>query len=269
MARYNLLLPRMGESVSEATIVKWLKQPGDWVALDDTVLDIATDKVDSEVPSPVSGTLVEQLFKQDEVAQVGDIIAVLETEEASEGSSDSNTSGQQVDTASPKPEGTPVPEVETSTAENLSASPVPAEDIPFVPSQALAEEGQESSKNRFYSPLVKNIAFEEGVSMSELDTISGSGLEGRVTKEDILSYVASRKKGNVQRSEPSVPVMKTSSHPIQQQQQQQQQQQVAAPSLSGGDEIIEMDRLRKLVADQMGRSDPTSHAVSSFDEADI
>lgn len=268
MARYNLLLPRMGESVSEATIVKWLKQPGDWVELDDTVLDIATDKVDSEVPSPVSGTLVEQLFKQDEVAQVGDIIAVLETEEVSEGSSDSNTSGQQVDTASSKSEGAPVPELKTSTAENLNASSVPAEDIPFVPSQSPAEEGHESSKNRFYSPLVKNIAFEEGVSMSELDTISGSGLEGRVTKEDILSYVASRKKGNVQHAEHSVPVMKTSSQPLQQQQQQQQQQ-VAAPSLSGGDEIIEMDRMRKLIAEHMVRSVQTSPHVCSFVEADV
>src|SRR5690554_3950826 len=159
MARYNLLLPRMGESVSEATIVKWLKQPGDWVELDDTVLDIATDKVDSEVPSPVSGKLVEQLFKQDEVAQVGDIIAVLETEEASDGNSDSDTSSQPTDIASPKPESTPVPEVDPSNEESLSASPVSTKDIPFVPSQALAEEGLESSKNRFYSPLVKNIAF--------------------------------------------------------------------------------------------------------------
>src|SRR5690606_36267307 len=105
--------------------------------------------------------------------------------------------------------------------------------------------------------------------MSELDTISGSGLEGRVTKEDILSYVASRKKGNVQRSEPSVTVMKTSSHPIQQQQQQQQQQQVAAPSLSGGDEIIEMDRMRKLIAEHMVRSVQTSPHVCSFVEADV
>ena len=259
MARYNLLLPRMGESVSEATIVKWLKQPGDWVELDDTVLDIATDKVDSEVPSPVAGKLVEQLFKQDEVAQVGDIIAVLETEEAFDGSSASETSGQQVEKSSPTAESTP--EWEASAANSSSASPVSAENIPFIPLQPVADETQESAKHRFYSPLVKNIAFEEGVSMSELDNITGSGLEGRVTKEDILSYVASRKKGDIQQSEPPAPGSQASS--------QTPQAKLAAPSLHAGDEIIEMDRMRKLIAEHMVRSVQTSPHVCSFVEADV
>ncbi len=261
MARYNLLLPRMGESVSEATIVKWLKQPGDWVEVDDTVLDIATDKVDSEVPSPVAGKLVEQLFRQDEVAQVGDIIAVLETEEASLDSSSATESK---------------PAEEVIGDQSVSASSVQEEQIPFVPLQAPAgenrsaqesqtqgEQSPENHKNRFYSPLVKNIAFEEGVSMAELDGIEGSGLEGRVTKEDILQYVASRKQAGAQQA--AQPLAQTSPA----QQPQATPAPMASPSLHGGDEIIEMDRMRKLIAEHMVRSVQTSPHVCSFVEADV
>ena len=259
MARYNLLLPRMGESVSEATIVKWLKQPGDWVEVDDTVLDIATDKVDSEVPSPVAGKLVEQLFNQDEVAQVGDIIAVLETEETTEGIPASEDSSQASAMSAPTAESTV--QEEPLVGNSTSESALPVGDIPFVPAQATEEEIQESAKNRFYSPLVKNIAFEEGVSMRELDTIAGTGLEGRVTKEDILSYVASRKESEPQQPGQPSSVSQASSQPV--------QSKIAAPSLHAGDEIIEMDRMRKLIAEHMVRSVQISPHVCSFVEADV
>lgn len=262
MARYNLLLPRMGESVSEATIVKWLKQPGDWVEVDDTVLDIATDKVDSEVPSPVAGKLVEQLFGQDEVAQVGDIIAVLETEQESVDSPSATQDNPEESLAEEVPFVPSAPPAEESrpTQENQPQDNQiqgnQSEDSPLQENQT-----QENHKNRFYSPLVKNIAFEEGVSMAELDGIEGSGLEGRVTKEDILQFVASRKQ--------SSQTQDSQAQFVQTPQSAQAPQPVASPSLHGGDEIIEMDRMRKLIAEHMVRSVQTSPHVCSFVEADV
>jgi len=257
MAKYNLLLPRMGESVSEATVVKWLKQPGDTIEIDDAVLDIATDKVDSEIPSPVSGKLLEQLFKEDEVAQVGDVIAVLEVEDSGEDESES-------DNLAPKINAEPI---ETEVV--FAQPPIPETEIPGT---ELLEESSKpidfGSSNRFYSPLVRNIAAEEGVGLDELETIKGSGLEGRITKQDILNFVASKKDGG--RNEPAE--SETLSPEFKQLNISSESNSLSAASsdvISVGDEIIEMDRMRKLIAQHMVSSVQTAPHVCSFIEADV
>lgn len=248
MAKYNLLLPRMGESVSEATVVKWLKQPGDSIEIDDSVLDIATDKVDSEVPSPIAGTLIEQLFKENEIAQVGEVIAILEVNE--------EDIEQEPEPIAKEPfvNKSTEDKVETHTSTSI---PIPGIDL-------LANENKEAnvdSSSRFYSPLVKNIAAEEGIQLEELDKIKGSGLEGRVTKQDVLDFVAS-KTGNTPLSaqtsshEPVSAVTEPTPH-------------AQAVSISEGDEIIQMDRMRKLIAGHMLASVQTSPHVCSFVEADV
>ncbi|WP_180266602.1 biotin/lipoyl-containing protein, partial [Flavobacterium psychrophilum] len=166
MARFELKLPKMGESVAEATITNWLKQVGDKIEMDEAVLEIATDKVDSEVPSEVSGILVEQLFNKDDLVQVGQTIAIIETEGG--------------DVAVAKQEATPVAVAEV--AKTVEAA-----------KEAVSVPVNFSDSDKFFSPLVKNIAKAEGVSVAELESISGSGKEGRVTKEDLLKYVADRK----------------------------------------------------------------------------
>jgi 2-oxoglutarate dehydrogenase E2 component (dihydrolipoamide succinyltransferase) len=237
MARFELKLPKMGESVAEATITNWLKNIGDKIEMDEAVLEIATDKVDSEVPSEVAGILVEQLFKQDDLVQVGQTIAIIETENA--------------------------------TAENNIAAPIVVE-MPIAAADVLktVETAQNivapadfSGSDKFFSPLVKNIAKEEGVSVSELENIAGSGKDGRVTKEDLLAYIASRKTAPTQ--QPTT--------------DKQQQQTFAAPktvesqpkSVNGSDEIIEMDRMRKLISGYMVASVQTSAHVQSFIEVDV
>lgn len=237
MAQYNLLLPRMGESVSEATVVKWLKQPGDSVEIDDAILDIATDKVDSEVPSPVNGTIVEQLFKEDEVAQVGDILAILEIE------------GEE-STEEPEVKKNPTPVIITAD------DPIP---VPIIKKQS-----EVSTSGRFYSPLVKNIAAEEGISLSELESLKGSGLEGRLTKEDILDYIAGKKDLDASVLEESdiTPTVSASF-------EDSQEAFASSVSLGVGDEIIEMDRMRKLIAQHMVSSVQTSPHVCSFIETDV
>lgn len=245
MARYELLLPKMGESVAEATIIKWTKQPGDHINLDDTILEIATDKVDSEVPSPVEGKLVEHLFKVDDVVQVGAVIAIIEIEGA-------NTAAEKVEMAQPEP----AQKVATEAA-IPGISQLPAE------SQPAAANIDFKASERFYSPLVKNIAKEEGVSLEELDTIKGSGADGRLTKEDLLNHIKTKKGGVTTTVETTAPVKEV---PV--------QAEKAAPtptatSVSGGDEIIEMDRMRKLISDHMVMSKQTSPHVTSFVEADV
>ncbi|MFM7018634.1 biotin/lipoyl-containing protein, partial [Flavobacterium sp.] len=213
MAKFELKLPKMGESVAEATITNWLKNVGETIAADEAVLEIATDKVDSEVPSEVSGTLVEILFQVNDVVKVGQTIAIIETEGGSA------TVSSPVAAAAAA--ATPVAEPEV-TAEIIKEVSKPIE---------AAKEVDFSNSDKFFSPLVKNIAKEEGVSIAELEGISGSGKEGRVTKEDILKYVESRKSGNATPA-PSAPSPK----PV---------AQVAQPvSVNGGDEIVEMDRMR-------------------------
>ena len=235
MARFELKLPKMGESVAEATITNWLKQVGDKIEVDEVVLEIATDKVDSEIPSEVSGVLVEQLFAKDDMVQVGQTIAIIETD------------GNSV-AASPKQE-VAVP-IEVAAIEKTIE----------VAKETVATPVNFSDSEKFFSPLVKNIAKEEGISLAELENISGSGKEGRVTKEDILNYIKTRTavvpiEVEAPKSVAQPPVI-SSSQPV-------------TISLNGGDEIIEMDRMRKLIAGYMVASVQTSAHVQSFIEVDV
>jgi len=242
MARFELKLPKMGESVAEATITNWLKQVGDKIEIDEVVLEIATDKVDSEIPSEVSGVLVEQLFANNDMVQVGQTIAIIETEE----SSVSETVKEKV-----------VVPVEVATIEKS---------IDTI-KEAVASPISFSDSEKFFSPLVKNIAKEEGISVAELESISGSGKDGRVTKEDILKFVESQKskvESSVTEVQKSTSVLEQVIQPI-----VQKSQSVTPVSVNGGDEIIEMDRMRKLISGYMMTSLQTSAHVQSFIEVDV
>ncbi len=225
----------MGESVAEATITNWLKEVGDKIEADEAVLEIATDKVDSEVPSEVSGVLVEKLFGKDDLVQVGQTIAIIETDG---------------DCA------------ETPAKESAPAAVAEIEKTIEAVKEAVATPTDFSETDKFFSPLVKNIAKEEGISLGELISIKGSGKEERVTKEDILKYVADRKaKGSAPQPQNVVqntvaPVQPVASKP-------------QTVSVNGGDEIVEMDRMRKLIAGYMVASVQTSAHVQSFIEVDV
>lgn len=263
MARYELIMPKMGESVAEATIIKWVKNIGDKIEADENVLEIATDKVDSEVPSPVSGTLVETLFSQDDVVQVGQTIAIIETE-----------GGDTVSVSEAQPEA-PVHIEEPETAElpdmNLVNATLGRSDEAPAPVK--------SNGIRFYSPLVRNIAESEGISGAELDTIAGTGSEGRVTKQDILAYVQQKAAGTVAKPAVSAPAPQPAAAPVKeapvvapaQPQKSTPAIEIKAPAVSvgGADEIIEMDRMRKLIAEHMVMSKHVSPHVTSFVEADV
>ncbi len=230
----------MGESVAEATVTNWLKEVGDTIEADEAVLEIATDKVDSEVPSEVDGVLIEKLFEADEVVQVGQTIAIIETN-GEEGAQPSETPAAE--------EKAPAPEIVAAVEERVEAAKEATQ--PVI----------ESSGERFYSPLVKNIAAKEKITQSELDAIQGSGKDGRVTKNDILAFLDSRGQA----------VTKTSTE--QPQQAKPEQKQVSKPatpvSVNGGDEIIEMTRMGKLIAHHMVDSVQTSAHVQSFVECDV
>ncbi|MEO6883513.1 MAG: dihydrolipoamide acetyltransferase family protein [Bacteroidia bacterium] len=241
MTQVEMIMPKMGESVAEATIIKWLKKEGDKIAMDETVLEIATDKVDSEIPSPAEGTLVKILFKEGDVVQVGKAIAII-------------ASGQEAAaTAAPKVSA-PV-SVSTNGSSNGSANAHKQ----VMTSVSVATENFSSSE-RFYSPLVKNIAKQEGIPLAELERIAGTGKEGRVTKTDILEYIPNRNTQHIsthQKTEISTPISSNGS--------------AAKPaiSVSENDEIMEMDRMRKLIADHMVMSKHTSPHVTSFVEVDV
>jgi 2-oxoglutarate dehydrogenase E2 component (dihydrolipoamide succinyltransferase) len=272
MTQFELLLPKMGESVAEATIVKWLKGPGDTVKEDDAVLEVATDKVDSEVPSPVDGTIVRLLFKEDDVVQVGMALAIIETNAAAP--------------ADPAPATSrPVQEEKPQAAAGEDPA-VPGMDQ-LSARKAPEPESIRQAASRFYSPLVRSIATEEGLSMSELESIPGSGSEGRVTREDILAFVRSRQHGGARQPEPAAvrqpepqpaPVPEYRSEPLapirEQRPEPPRQPKPGPPEMpltprSSGDEIIEMDRMRKIIAEHMVMSAQTSPHVSSFVEADV
>jgi len=237
MSQQELIMPKLGESIMEATILKWLKKEGDNVGLDEAVLEIATDKVDSEVPSPFAGKVTKILFKEGDVVQIGKAIAIIETAVGSD-----------------IPVTAPVEKQEVK-AEIVKETTV---------EQKVVSTGN-ATADRFYSPLVLNIAREEGISMTELENISGTGKDDRVTKADILSYVKDRESGNVKtplvaekRVENAVTEEKTT--PV--------TTQVSA-SKTGTGEIVEMDRMRKLIADHMVMSKKTSPHVTSYVEVDM
>lgn len=238
MAEYKLLLPSMGEGVMEATVITWLYNEGDTVNEDDSVVEIATDKVDSDVPTPVSGKIIKILVQKDEIAKVGEPIAILEIEGEGE-----NT------TPSPITEETSNPEIEV-VAELEK------------PLQVVASTPQEFSGDLYLSPLVKSIAQEENISEHELKSIKGTGLEGRITKEDILAFVANR--GNQEiKVEAKVEQNQNTTTP------QFSNAPTPTISVSGGDEIIPMDRVRKIIAEAMVNSKKTSPHVTSFIESDV
>lgn len=240
MAKFELKLPKMGESVAEATITSWLKEVGDTIEADEAVLEIATDKVDSEVPSEVDGVLVEKLFNVDDVVQVGQTIAIIETEGESSSSTNNSTS-QPVEKVETKTDTVAVAQVENTveTAKETAAAVV-------------------SSGDRFYSPLVKNIAKKEGIGQEELDAIQGTGKDGRVTKNDILAYLENRTAPQTEKPA-AAPQVKQASEPVK-----------TAPAVpTGDDEVVQMTRMGKLIAHHMVDSVQTSAHVQSFIEADV
>ena len=247
MAQLELILPKMGESVAEATITTWLKNEGDFIEAEESVVEVATDKVDSEVPSPVSGKLIKIISNVNDVAQVGEAIAIIETE-----GTDASASGNEV-------ESTPVEQVAAKIESQVTAA------AETVAPPAIHEPISKKSNGRFYSPLVRSMAKEEGINQTELDGIPGSGKDGRVTKKDVLTYLEGGRVAAASskvEATPSAPVSTPAPAP---------QKATTAPSItpSAGDEIIEMDRMRKLIADHMVNSVKTSPHVTSFVEADM
>ena len=258
MATVDLVMPKMGESIMEATILKWHKKPGDAVQMDETVLEIATDKVDSEVPSTAAGVIEEILFNVNDVVPIGTVIARI--------SSGGATAKPQV--------------ASSETTSNTTPAAQPAAAAPMQPAAPVNEtpnpKPQTPNTNRFYSPLVLNIAAQEGISMSELENIPGTGAEGRVSKKDILQYVSDKRTGKV--TQPEAGSQKAEERKPQEmvipmnkveQKSEQPQANNQLTTYSGNVEIIEMDRMRKLIADHMVRSKHTSPHVTSFTEADV
>jgi len=238
MAQFEVIMPKMGESVQEATIVKWFKKVNDMVEEEDAIVEIATDKVDTEIPSPVDGKIIKLLYNEGDVVPVGKPIAVIATE------------------------GEEVAEVKTATPEAETAKVETKEEVKEVTLEPKAEDG------RFYSPLVRSIAKEEGISNAELSKVEGTGQNGRVTKNDILAHVENRSKAPAQepqlQAKPQTEAPKTTTT------------QVATPAIktpkivvNEGDEVVPMDRMRKLIAEHMVMSVQVSPHVTSVVEADV
>lgn len=245
--RVNVVMPKMGESVMEGTVLTWAKQVGDEVELDETLLEISTDKVDSEVPSPSAGVLVEILAPEGETVEVGTAIAVIAT-------------GDAASAPASAPAAAPVPEPVAPSTPSGDGAAVPAVAAPVGDSGPLQRRG---SDGRFFSPLVRSIASAEGVSMAELETISGSGAEGRVTKNDVMGYLQNR--GTVPAPAVAPPAATPTQAPA------PTATPAPAPAVVGGErtEVIKMDRMRQLIAEHMTRSKATSAHVTSFTEIDM
>ena len=246
MARVELIMPKMGESVSEATIITWSKNIGDIIELDETIIEIATDKVDSEVPSTHEGKLVEMLFQADDVVQVGQPFAILETDEDDQ-------------------EETPIVKSEALINQpSNNESPISIKEENKISEEKIVK----SMSDRFYSPLVKSIASQEGIPFEELEKIKGTGNEGRVTKSDILTYIQSR---NIQPTNEDI-ISKTTvtkeSSEVNEVKTEITATKVNIPN-TGGTEIVEMDRMRKLISAHMTKSKSTSAHITSFVEADM
>jgi len=236
MAQVELIMPKMGESVAEATVIKWLKNVGETIEMDESVLEIATDKVDSEVPSAVEGVLIKQLFNEDDVVLVGQAVAIIETD-----ASAASTPAATKSTEAPK---------EVAVVEEIVEKAMEKTTLP-----------KSSDSNKFFSPLVRSIAQEEGINNSELESVNGTGKDGRITKKDILAYLSNRSAAPVSTPAPKASKPSNTIAPAQ----------ITAPKVPAmeGDEIIEMDRMRKMIANHMVMSKHVSPHVTSFVEADV
>ena len=241
MANFEIFMPKLGESIEEATVIKWFVKVGDKVEDDDVLLEIATDKVDSEIPSPVSGTIVKIIVEQDQTVPVGTVIALIDT------------SGDDVQ----------IKEEASSSKQTVSAAIAGTATSVDVAEPAPKPAAVPKTKGRFYSPLVITIAREEGISMEELDKLPGSGKNGRVQKKDILGFLETRKTPAAERVPSEVTPQAASIAP------QTKGKQAVSASVNAGDEIIEMDRLRKLIANHMIMSKQTSAHVTNMLEADV
>lgn len=263
MADFQLTMPKMGEGIIEATILSWHKKPGESIQENEIILEVATDKVDSEIPSPVTGVVKEILFKEDDIVTIDQVIAIIETEGVSEVSDtisidvEENQSVKDLDKITEYEDSS---ELENDEAEKrIAEEQTPLEDIPYLPKETPeTKEETPNSSSRFYSPLVKNIAKAEDVSFKELENIEGTGIENRVTKNDILKYIEDRKSmskkidnENIRESISQAP------------------EKTASITSNNQDEIIEMDRMRKLIAKNMVDSKRISAHVSSFVEVDM
>jgi 2-oxoglutarate dehydrogenase E2 component (dihydrolipoamide succinyltransferase) len=245
MAENPILVPKMGESISEATVIRWLKNVGERVEKDEPIVEIATDKVDNEIPSPTEGILTQQLFQDGDVVKVGEAIAMID------GDGEAATEAPVAPSTEKSTVQSPVEEIENQISEAAELA-MPAENSTV---------SKPENSNRFYSPLVMSIASQEGISSNELETITGSGLEGRVTKADILKYIKNRGTSAPAVSEASKPTFTPEKSVVVSEK----------PSIpvGQGDEIIQMDRVRKMIADHMVMSMQTSPHVTSFVEADV
>jgi len=268
MARQEMVMPKMGESIMEGTVIEWKKKVGDTVQQDETVLEIATDKVDSEVPAPIAGVLVEILVPEGETVEVGTAIAIIDTD----------TNAVVVDSVAHAPEPAPAP----APAPEPAASPAPDPTPVATPAPAPAAE-EVSTTDRFYSPLVKSIAKEESISMAELDTIQGTGAQGRVSKEDLMNYIKNRQSSQTQAPAPTLsrpePAPAPVSAPAPARTPAPAPASASSGAISAGEikvnwpsqnvEVIKMDRMRKLIAEHMVKSKQTSAHVTTFGEADV
>lgn len=262
MPEIEVLLPKMGESVAEATIVGWVKKEGDAIEADEPIIEIATDKVDSEVPAPEDGVLVKQLCQEGDVIEVGQPIAIIRIG-SDEAGSTSGGSTEKAQAAAPKNEAPETISAPHNGAHTIT-EPVLAEASPVSKS---------GPSGRFYSPLVRNIAREEGIGMQELETIDGSGHDGRVTKKDILNYIPNRsqngadsetaaaRKSSDTASKPEARQTTNASSPG--------VKQIPMINIGADDEVVEMDRMRKMISEHMVRSKQTSPHVTSYVEADM
>lgn len=281
----DLVLPKLGESIMEATILKWHKKVGDTIQLDETLLDIATDKVDSEIPSTAEGIITEILFEVNSVVPIGTVIAKIDSKKATETPKVTSPSISTIPTAANSP--VPVPPTTPTPAPKPVAIVDVKEEVPFAPSPVTNTISHQSTEQKFYSPLVISIAQSEGISMQELQEIQGTGNQGRVSKKDIIAYIADKKAGKINpknTAEQSTPTslnneQSIASKPIQiyneplpDFMQNAANQKLAQPEdviISGNVEIVEMDRMRKLIAKHMVDSVHTSPHVTSFVEVDV
>jgi 2-oxoglutarate dehydrogenase E2 component (dihydrolipoamide succinyltransferase) len=240
MSQFEIVMPKLGESITEATITKWFKKENDLIEEDDVLLEIATDKVDSEIPSPVAGKIVKLLFKEGDIVPVGKVIAVISLD-GEDGSSDASPQEKPADQPeSPEPEA----KQQVTKAESKPAS--------------------DDKSSRFYSPLVKNIAKQENIPLEELESLTGSGQNGRLRKEDVIGYIENRSKGDIKETKPSAEPQKSVEQP-----KATAEKPKVSVSVSAEDEIVEMDRMRRLIADHMVMSVQVAPHVTNFLEADV